>query len=415
MAGCSSQSGTDQGGNSKKVTIQYWQYTYPTKVTEIKKLIKEFEHDNPNITVETQDYPHDEFVNKVLAAQKAGVGPDVVNLYNGWIPQFVKQKAIQPIPTDFMSKKEIQDYYVDAVQPEGTDGKYYSLPTAVRTLALLWNKDLFKKAGLDPNTPPQTWDELIADAKKMTIRSSDGRLQQEGYGWNAGGQGYHTFEEVLLRQWGVVPFSQDGKKVLWNSSPAGLEAFKFWVEMETKDKIGAPDFTTDYSTAFLAGKAGMIDDGSFRIGDLKTSKLNYGVTTLPVREIGGTQSNFVSYWTNALSSGISGAKLQAGEKWMKFLISEDVQRDWLKNVGEIPASKALLNDKSITADPTVAPFVEALKYAHTTPFVNEDASRASMINRTNEIILKGASIEKTFDALVAEQQKICDGFYGAKG
>jgi multiple sugar transport system substrate-binding protein len=412
----SSGSGSGESGSSgdggPQVTISYWQYTYATKVTEIKKLIKEFEAKNPNIKVQAEDYPHDQFQNKVFAAQKAGTGPDIVNIYNGWVAQFVKQKAIQPIPSDFMSTQDIKDYYVSTVQPQSGDGKFYSLPIAVRSLALFYNKDLFKAAGLDPNKPPQTWDELVADAKKMTVMTDDGRYKQEGFGWNVSGQGYHTFEEVLLRQYGVTPFSDDGRTVQWDSKPGGFDAYQFWMNMTMKDKIGTPDFNTDYSTAFLAGKAGMIIDGSFRLGDMKDAKFDWGVTELPVREAGGMKSNYASYWTNAIATGVSGAKLKAAEKFLKFLISEDVQKDWLKNIGEIPAGKSLSNDKDILDNAQYAPFAKALSYAHTTFFVNEDASRNAFIDATNESLLNNVPLADSWKKLVASQQKVRDDFFG---
>lgn len=416
--GSSGSSGSGDAGSASAanpVTITYWQYTYPTKVTEIKNLIKEFEAKNPEIKVVEQDYPHDQFENKVFAAQKAGVGPDVVNIYNGWIAQFVKQKAIQPIPSELMSQKDIQDFYVKTVQPQSGDGQYYSLPTAVRSLALFWNKDLFKKAGLDPDKPPQTWDELISDAKKMTVMTSDGRYQQEGFAWNVSGQGYHTLEEVLLRQWGIKePFSADGRKVQWDSSPAGFDAFQYWMNMTMVDKIGTPDFNTDYSTAFLANKAGMMIDGSYRLGDMKNAKFNWGVTELPVKEVGGLQSNYASYWTNAIGANVKGQKLQAAEKFLKFLMSPDVEKDWLKNIGEIPAAKSLSTDKDILSNAQYAPFVKALGYAHTTLLVNEDASRNAFIDITNESLLKNAPLKQTWEKLIASQQKVRDDFFGSK-
>src|SRR5699024_902990 len=100
----------------------------------------------------------------------------------------------------------ISDYYVDLVQPYELDGKYYTLPVAVRSLALFWNKEMYEEAGLDPEKPPKTWDELIENAKTMTKMTDDGRFKQEGFGWNAEGQGLHTFQQVILRQFGVDPY-----------------------------------------------------------------------------------------------------------------------------------------------------------------------------------------------------------------
>jgi len=412
QAAFASGSKESSGSSSKTVTITYWQYTFPTKVTEINNLVQTFEQQNPNIKVVAQDFPYDQYNQKVTAAMHAGQGPDIMNLYYGWLPLYVGQGYLQPIPSSFMSTSQIESYYVPMIEASKINGQYYSLPIAVRSLALLWNKDLFQKAGLDPNTPPATWDQLISDAKKMTIRKSNGQLEQEGFGWNVTGQGYHTFEEILLREWGVTPFSADGKKVLWNSSPAGLQAFTYWIDMATQDKIGEQSFLQNYNTAFMAGKAAMIIDGSFDVAAIqKAAKFPWGVTTPPTKTVGGVQSNFGSFWTNGFAKGVTGDQLAAAEKFMKFLISPETERSWLKNVGELPAAKSFANDSAINNDPIYGPFVQGLKSAHATFFVDETAERQAMSDEIDKILLQNAPIQQTFDELVAKEQQIRDKYF----
>lgn len=86
-----------------------------------------------------------------------------------------------------MTTKDIDNHFISMVKDSQLNGKYYAQPTAVRTLALFWNKDLFKAVGLDPDTPPATWDEVLTDAQKLTKRDAQGNLQQEGYAWNVSG------------------------------------------------------------------------------------------------------------------------------------------------------------------------------------------------------------------------------------
>jgi multiple sugar transport system substrate-binding protein len=406
LAGCGSSS-----GNSKQVTITYWQYNYPSKVTAIDKLIKDFEQQNPNIKVQGQTFPYDQYTQKVTAAIHANKGPDVMNLYYGWIPQYVQEGFLQPIPQDFMSTQQINDYYIPMVQDSQVDGKYYTLPTAVRSLALFWNKDMFQKAGLDPNSPPKTWDELIKDAQKMTVYK-DGKLVQEGYAPDVSGQGYHVFEEVMLRQWGVTPFSDDHKTVQWNSTPTGLQAFQYWMDMMTTDKIGQLNYETDYETAFKAGNCAMIVDGSFALAATKKAvSFQWGVVPLPVKDEGGVQSNFGSYWVNGIAKGVSGDKLAASEKFLKFLTSTDTQKYWLNAVGELPAAKSMSSDATISSDPLYGPFVKGLQDAHATYFVNEADERQAIIDETNKIVLKNAPVASTFNELIQKEQALRDKYY----
>lgn len=411
LSACSSGNSTEGQGDSDVTEITYWQYTFPTKVEEIDKIIADFEDENPDIKVLAQDFPYDQYQNKIFAAVEAGDGPDIMNIYNGWISKYVDMDYIQPIREEFMSKDEISDYYVDMIQPYELDGEYYTLPVAVRSLALFWNKDLYKEAGLDPESPPKTWDELIENAKAMTEMTDDGRYKQEGFGWNAAGQGLHEFQQVLLRQYGVEPYSEDASKVLWNEKQEGYDAFKYWMDMTMVDKIGDPDVGNTYREAFLAGIAGMIVDGSFAVGDIQNASFDWGVTTLPVLEEGGLQSNYASYWTNAIAKGVEGKKLEASERFLEYLIQEDVQREWLENIGELPASQALIADEELINHPTYGPFIEGLEYAHATFFVNEDKERQIIIDGVDKIRLENADYDESFDEIVKKIQAVRNEFF----
>ncbi|MGE5508385.1 MAG: extracellular solute-binding protein [Chitinophagales bacterium] len=401
------------GAFAKQVTIEYWQYYYESKVKLMDELIKTFEKQNPDIKVEQKTFPYEQFNQKVAIAVPAGSGPDVVNLYYGWAPKYVEAGYLQPLPTDAFPVKMLEDEFLPMLDAVKLDGKYWGIPTAVRALALFWNKDLFKEAGLDPNKPPRTWNELQQYAVKLTKRDKNGQLVQEGYAWNADGQDNHVFMQVLLRQWGVEPFSADNKKVLWNAKPAGYEAFRWWTDLATKYKVGEPTFMGDYRTAFISGKAAMMVDGSFALGTLKTKAkdINWGVTTLPVREIGGLKSNFGSFWLNGLTVNAKGEKREAAIKFLKFLTSKAVMQRWLTDVGELPARQELADDPDLLKDPIYGPFIAGLKYAHSTYFVDETAERQELINATNEVMLKGTDPKVALDRLVQAEQKIRDEYF----
>lgn len=397
---------------AKQVTIEYWQYYYESKAKTMDELIKIFEKQNPDIVVEHKTFPYEQFNQKVAISVPAGKGPDVVNLYYGWAPKYVEAGYLQPLPVDEFSPRMIENEFLPMVDAVKLNGKYWGLPTAVRALALFWNKDLFKEAGLDPNKPPRTWEQLQDYAVKLT-KQDKGQLLQEGYAWNAGGQDNHVFVQVLLRQWGVNPFSPDNKKVLWNSKPGGYEAFEWWTNLATRYKVGEPNFMGDYRTAFISGKAAMMIDGSFALGTLKSKAkdINWGVTTLPVREANGVKSNFGSFWLNGLTVNARGEKREAAIKFLKFLTSPEVMKRWLTDVGELPARQELAEDADLQKDPIYGPFLAGLKYAHATFFVDETSERQALIDATNEVLLKGTNPRAALDQLVQAEQKVRDGYF----
>jgi multiple sugar transport system substrate-binding protein len=189
-----------------QVEIEYWQYTFAQRVQAIDTLIKQFEAANPGIKVKHTHIPYDDFRVKIAAAIPAGQGPDVVQLFYGWLQDYLKAGLLQPLPADAFSVVEIEKEFFPIVQQMKLDGKYYALPTAVRSLALFWNKTLFKEAGLDPERPPATLDELVDYARKLTKRSPNGDLLQAGLTIDMGGQDHHWLREVLIRQFGGAPY-----------------------------------------------------------------------------------------------------------------------------------------------------------------------------------------------------------------
>ncbi|NOG51415.1 MAG: extracellular solute-binding protein [Chloroflexi bacterium] len=125
------------------------------------------------------------------------------------------------------SRPSGSSYFSPMVAESKFLGQYWSIPTAVRTLALFWNKDLFRAAGLDPEKPPTTLDELVEMAQALTIYDgsgtevlniTQGRFRAAAFRPVA----QHWFREVLLRQYGGAPYSEDGTTVTWNS-PKGAK------------------------------------------------------------------------------------------------------------------------------------------------------------------------------------------------
>jgi len=395
-------------GQAADVTITYWQYFYQSKVDLMNDLIQQFEARNPGIKVEQVTFPYESYQQKVAAAVPAGEGPDVINLYYGWLPLWVKSGYIQALPDSaFSSRYLAKTFYPFVAQSVSFGGKNYSVPTAVRTLALIFNKKLFRDAGLDPNVPPRTLDELLTDAKRLSRYDAQGNLVQAGLLMQPSGQGHVWIREVLFRQFGATPYSADGRTVTYNS-PAGIQAFQWYTDRITKDKVGYPNFSTDDPTAFTAQKAAMNIDGSFRIATLNAVKtLEWGAAELPTYK--GIKSNFASFWTNAIVNGVTGAKLDAAVKFLTFLTSPEVQEQWLQKVGELPATPSL-SDK-FKNDPVISVFLKGLAYAHATSYVDEAGQRAILDDAVDEVNLKKADPAAVLKAAAVKEQKLIDDFW----
>lgn len=399
-------------GPSQAVEIEYWQYFFQGRVDAIDALIEQFEAENPDITVVHTHFPYADYRTKVAAAIPAGEGPDVVQLFYGWLNDYIEADLLQPLPADMFDPAEIEAEFFPMVQAMNINGQYYAMPTAVRSLALFWNKRLFEQAGLDPERPPETLDELVEYAKALTQRDGGGNLTAVGITMGMTAQDHHWWREVLVRQMGGAPYSGDNHDVTYDSE-AGEKALEFYVGLIEEHGVSQIGFMDQPQAAFKAGRAGMHIDGSFRLGALRGQRgLDWGVTELPANAA-GERFNFSSYWVNGITSKATGERAEAAAKFLAFITSEEAMQLWLETVGELPARQAAaLTDENI-AHPEYGPFIRGLEYANATKFVNESAQRQMMVEMVDRILLEDASIEDSVRAAAEEEQALLDDFYGA--
>jgi multiple sugar transport system substrate-binding protein len=400
----------EAGAEGNEITeIVYWQYFYETKKETVDTLIEIFEAANPDIKVTHQTFPYEQYNTKVASSVPSGEGPNVINLYYGWLPKYIDSGYLQPLSEEVFSTERIQSEFFSLVDAAKFEGSYYALPTAVRSLALFWNKDLFKAAGLDPETPPKTVEELIDFAKILTETDKHGNYLQTGLTMELRAQLHHWLREVLIRQYGGTPYNEDSTKVAYNSQ-AGYDAFEFFTELNTVEKIGMPNFMTDDVTAFKSGMMGMTIDGSFRLGTFdKIDTLNYAVTELP--SMNGENYNFASFWANGITSFTEGKELEASLKFLDFLTSETAMSMWLENIGELPAKKALAMKDEYRNDPKYGPFIRGLEYATATKFIDESSQRQVWIDAYDQVLLNGMSIEDAVNAAAETEQAVLDNYY----
>ncbi|WP_215904607.1 extracellular solute-binding protein [Parasphaerochaeta coccoides] len=376
------------------------------------ELIKEFEAENPGIKVSQQTFPYENYNTKVASSVPTGTGPNVINLFYGWLPMYMDAGYLQPLPDSVFSPEKVEAEFFPLVSAAKFEGKYYAIPTAVRSLALFWNKDLFREAGLDPEKPPKTMEEAIEMALKLTKKDKNGNYIQEGWGLQLNGQIYHWIRETLVRQFGGTPYSADGRTVTYNNQ-AGYDAFTYATNLQLKSQVGMPMFMTDDVTAFKAGALAMNIDGSFRLGTLDAVKeLDYGVTDIPT--LNGISSNFASFWANGITSTTTGKKLEASVKFLEFLTREDVMARWLKDIGELPAKKELASRREFAEDPQYGPFIRGLADAHATMFVDEAGQRQVWLDAWDQVVLNGMSIKNAVDGAAKAEQAMLDKYYKNK-
>lgn len=390
-------------GSAQAVEIEYWQYVFDSRVQAMDQLIENFEAANPDITVRHTTFPYADYQTRVVAAKAAGQGPDVVQLFYGWTDQFVNGGLIQPLDPEVFPPEEIESEFFPIVSAMQRDGNYYGLPTAVRSLALFYNKALFEEAGVEP---PTNLEEFLAAAEATTKRDGGGNITSAGITLDMAGQDHHWWREVLIRQNGGEPYDAEGNVAY--DSEAGAAALKFYTDLQTEHDVGLVGFMDEGQAAFRAGLAAMTIDGTFRLGAFADNPFEWGVVELPA-DANGMRSNYSSYFANGIGATAEGEELEAAQKFLQYITSPEAMEIWLDVVGELPARREVALTETNLADPVLGPFLAGLEYAHTTQFYDEAAQRQVAIDMVNRVLLENQPIEESLSQAAEAEQAIIDG------
>jgi len=371
-------------------------------------LIENFEAENPDINVTMTHFPYADYRTRTAVAIPAGEGPDIVQLFYGWLNDYIEAGLIQPLPEEHFPAEMIEAEFFPMVSAMERDGQYYALPTAVRSLALFYNERLFERAGIE--SPPTTLDELMEVAEALTERDNAGNITQVGITSGMTAQDHHWFREVLVRQFGGEPYTDNYQTVNYNTD-AGRAALDFYLGLE-ENGVSQSGFMDEPQAAFRAGRAGMHIDGSFRIGALNnTGGLQWGVTELPAGP-DGTRSNYSSYWVNAITTGAEeGPEYEASVRFMQYITSPEAMEIWLEVVGELPARQAVGLTEENANDPVFGPFIRGLEYANTTLFANESAQRQEMVDMVARVQIEDMDPSEALTIAAEAEQALLDEYY----
>ena len=288
VAACSSSSGSaDSSSGGEKVTIKVegWRPgdKQPT-IDAVKAQAAAFNQANPGIVVEPVEW---EWKAETFAAQLAGNQlPTTFRVPFTDTKGLAERKQIADV-TDLVNKLPYANKFNPNVlaAAKGPDGRIYGIPTEAYGVGLHYNRDLFTQAGLDPNKPPTTWDEVRAYAKQIADKTGQAGYVQMTKD-NTGGWMLTT---LTYSQGGRMEQSSGEQVSATVNNPgtkAGLELLK---AMKWQDKSMGNNTVFDWgsiNTAFAAGKVGMYMSGSDVYNALVTTNQikpeMYGLAALPL-------------------------------------------------------------------------------------------------------------------------------------
>jgi sn-glycerol 3-phosphate transport system substrate-binding protein len=372
-----------------------------TKVMD--NLVSEFEKKNPDIEVNAiYAGNYNDARIKSLAALKAGEPVQLAVLLSIDLYDLIEQNAIIPISSLCKTKEDkkwLNSFYPTLMENSKAFGKIWSVPFQRSTIIMYYNKDMFKKAGLNPNKPPQTWDELVKDAKKLTTKKHWGiMIPSSGYP-------YWIFQ-ALVKENGKVLMSKDGKKTYFNDKKV-VEALQFWKDLSTKYHV-MPKGVIDWGTLrekFLEGKTAIMWTSTGNLSAVKkNATFNFGVAMLPRHIMRGTPTGGGNFY---IFKNTTPKERKAALKFIKFMTSPEISAKWSIATGYIGTSKAAYNTPAlksyVKSFPPAKVARDQLKYATAELSTYQSARVRKLLDDALQAVLTNEKSPKK--ALTDAQQK----------
>lgn len=303
-----------KGGKKGQVTITYWGL-WEDKQT-VQPVITAFEKQNPNIKIEYSKQDVKDYRERLLTRVENGTGPDVFRFHNTWYPMISKE--LLPIPANVIDKNTFQNsFYPVASEDLIQNGAIYGIPLEIDTLALYINKDLFQAAGLNV---PVTWQDLRADARALTVKDENGKIQTAGVASGTYANVAHAPDIISLL------FAQNGVSLgnIKATDTRVVDGLRFYTSF-AQDPDSVWDSTLDPSlTAFSKGTVGMVFGYSWDYFNIKAANPNLSIEIVPVPQLSADQPvNLASYWAEGVSSKSKNQKEALA--FLKFLTSKTSQ------------------------------------------------------------------------------------------
>ncbi|MEE1836655.1 extracellular solute-binding protein [Streptomyces sp. SP17KL33] len=362
--------GSDSGDSADgPVTITWWDTSNATnEAPTYKALVKEFEAAHKDIKVKYVNVPFDQAQNKFDTAAGATGAPDILRSEVGWTPAFAKKGFF--LPLDGTEALKDQDKFQPSLIKQAQyDGKTYGVPFVTDTLALVYNKALFEKAGIAE--APKSWDDLKKAA--ATIKDKTG---VDGY-WGST-QAYYAQSFLYGEGTDTVDVAQ--KKITVNSAEA-KKAYGTWLDLFDGKGLHKADTTADayahIQDAFVNGKVASIVQGPWEItnfykGSAFKDKANLGIATVPAGSSGKAGAPTGGH-NLSVYAGSDKAHQEASLKFINFMTSAKSQETIALKNSTLPTRDDAYTAE-VKADPGIAGYQTVLAAAQPRPELPEYSS-----------------------------------------
>lgn len=377
----------------KTTTMTIWETYNDEEHRVFMKIVSDFEKKNPGFQISVQRVPFRGIEQKVLTAIAAGIPPDIARIDVAFTSVLVSKGAVVPIFPEELGPLA-DELLKEPLKSNIIHDTLFGLPDQTTCIVLFYRKDLYKKYGVD--NPPATWDEFVTVAKKLTH-------PDEGvYGFAMHNSLWWTFPFIFSFGGGFL--SPDLKKCLFDE-PGAIAGFKFKVDLYRKYKVEAGAWRPGAITpdiGFRNGKYAMMLSGPWSIGSLIEENIDFGIAPLPEGPAG---SHSILGGTNIAI--LNPKKKEAALKFLKYLLSPEVQAFWANELGQIPVNVKAFPMVDTLKHPYLPVLMKTALTAYSRPAIPFYADIEILANQEMELALTGKKspeeVMRTIDRRIEQE------------
>ncbi|MDZ5661558.1 extracellular solute-binding protein [Nocardioides sp. zg-1308] len=399
LAACGSDGGdsdsnndseADSGSTELSAELTWWDTSDPdNEAPAYDELIAKFNEEYPDITIDHQIVPFDQTQNKFKTAAEADSGaPDILRAEVAWTPEFASLGYLYAL--DGTAALE-NNFLETPLSSNEFDGKTYGVPQVTDTLGLMYNKELFEKAGLDPEAPPTTWDEVREAA--AALKSEAG---VDGIYLNSGGY----FLLPFMYGEGADIVDTESQTITVNSPEAvtGIETAQSLVEDGSAVKPTANDPYGTMMTLFKEQKVGMIINGPWEVAGISDDPKFGGIENLgvaPVPAGGAGQGAPVGGHNYVVYSGMDDQKAEAAAAFIAFMSSAESEAFIADELGLLPGNA---DSYDMVSNERVALWADAMEVAQPRPWIPEGGQFfAALDTMATEVLIQDKPVQGALD------------------
>lgn len=405
MFGCSSSGGS----SGDKIELTFWGHQNEAWAASYQEMANEFEAKNPDIHINFEFFPYDQFQSKVQTSliSKEG-GADIYELWGGWGLDFADTGALAALPEDLTTSIR-NNVYPSTIGSLEYNGKLYGMPLEfnIENGAMLINNILMKEYNL---SVPTTWDELRETARKATQKDGD-TISIKGFDFVNWDSVPYIFLSMILSE-GSSYLNEDGTFNLQTpQAKAALQELYDMVKVDGVTTMEGLDGGGDMEgfQQLFAGRAVMVPRGPWTISEGTTS---FGLTFgeefdyVPMPWF-GEKAAFAAEtgWSFAVNE--SSKQKEAAFKFLEFVFQDDVLMKNSIACTQIPPKKSIISDPAYVEQmPYVAPLLDILDDSQFIGYFNTDLLKEK-VNQTFQKLVNGDYAD--VDQALAEMEQQLNG------